>query len=84
MGADAELRPGDAVEWVRTSQRGRTTTMQLKSGTVEAIENGVATVRYGKRGRVHLHAHALRRPGQPNAIGQTIAALRAAAQEDAW
>lgn len=73
-------RTGDRVQFTKTKRRGNTTSMRLVDGVIEYVENNVATVRYGKRGRMHCHVSILSRKGEPNAISRTIEAVRAAAR----
>lgn len=72
------MQPGDKVEWTHISQRGRTISMVLREGTIEAIDGGLAIVRTGKNRQVQVALARLRLDGQPSQIDEFVGAIREA------
>lgn len=76
-----QIQAGDRVQWTHTSRRGRSISMALREGTVEAVAGAVATVRYGKKTMLQLPLGALHAVGAPSRLGAVVEAIRAAGRE---
>lgn len=74
------MQIGDRVQWTHVSQRGRTMSMSLREGTIEAIDGALAIVRTGKNRQVQVAMARLRAMGQPTQIDEFMGAMREAHQ----
>lgn len=71
---------GDRVQWTHVSQRGRTMSMSLREGTIEAIDGALAIVRTGTNRQVQVALARLRTMGQPTQLDEFMGAMREANQ----
>lgn len=76
-----EIKLGEGITWTHISKRGKSLSMSLRCGTVEAIEGDMVTVRRpsGKCETVKLER--LRRPGQKSQITEFVEAIVEANRE---
>lgn len=69
---------GTLVSWTHVSQRGRTVSMSLRAGVIDAINGDVATVRKRSGKTEQVHIRRLRVEGQPSQLGEFVEAIREA------
>lgn len=69
---------GDRVQWTHVSQRGRTMSMSLREGTIEAIDGELAIVRTGTNRQVQVALARLRTMGQPTQLDEFMGVMREA------
>lgn len=81
----SDLKIGEQVRWTKTSMRGRSMSMELREGTVVAVDGDRVQVKT-RRGRAQwLAASAVQRAGEETDIGRTVRMLRESARrEDGW
>jgi hypothetical protein len=76
-----QIKVGEGITWTHVSKRGKSLSMSLRCGTVEAIEGDMATVirPSGRREKVELKR--LRRPGQKSQITEFVEVVMEANRE---
>lgn len=74
---------GDRVQWTHVSQRGRTMSMAVREGVIEAIDGALAIVRTGKNRQVQVSLARLRAMGKPTQLDEFMGAIREVNRVDA-
>lgn len=75
-----QLKVGENITWTHVSKRGKSLSMSLRCGTIEAIEGEMVTIRRPGGQRVTVELERLRRPGQKSQIAEFVEAIREAAK----
>lgn len=76
---NVKIEAGMKVSWTHSSTKGRTLSMRLRDGTVEAIDaNGMATIRLRSKRTCQVAVARLRAEGQPSQIDEFMDAMRRA------
>jgi hypothetical protein len=72
------MKIGTLVSWTHVSQRGRTMSMSLRAGVIDAINGNMATVRKRNGKTEEISIRRLRVEGQPSQLGEFVEAMREA------
>lgn len=76
-----EIKLGEGITWTHISKRGKSLSMSLRCGTVEAIEGNMVTVRRPSGSLEKVELKRLRRPGQKSQITEFVEAIMEANRE---
>jgi transcriptional regulator NrdR family protein len=77
------IKPGDNISWTHVSRRGKSLSMSLRCGTVEAIEGDAVTVIRPTGRRETIKLERLRRPGQKSQVTEFVEAVVEASRKPA-
>lgn len=70
------MQPGDSVQWTTSSRQGRAISMTRHEGTLEAIYDGVATVRLKSGVRRNLPVSRVQPAGARGDLDRVMDAIR--------
>ena len=66
------IKVGEGITWTHVSKRGKSLSMSLRCGTVEAVEGDMVTVIRPSGRRETVELKRLRRPGQKSQITEFV------------
>lgn len=70
-----EIKLGEGITWTHVSKRGKSLSVSLRCGIVEAIDGDMVTVIRPSGNRETVELKRLRRPGQKSQITEFVETL---------